>query len=355
MRVLFVTNMWPDAERPWYGTFVKTQADSLERIGVDVDVLAIRGYAGRSAYLDAARELRRRARRPDFDLIHAHYGHSAVVARLQRARPLVVSYCGDDLLGTPDAEGRATLRSRAEAAVFRQVARVAAATITKSAEMERALPRSCRARNRVIPNGVDVVRFAPIPREEARRRLGWDTDAPIALFVGNPAIARKNFALARAATERAAARLPGLELRPAQGYPPAEVPVLMSAADVLVLTSLSEGSPNVVKEAMAAALPVVSTPVGDVEERLRGVEGCHVCGFAPDPLADKLVSAVRQGRSPAARAAIAELSLDNVAKRVHAVYRAVLAVPGGGVADLADPDYAGGDGAGAGLEAGTLR
>ena len=351
MKVLFVTNMWPDSERPWYGTFVKTQADSLAALGVDVDVLAIRGYASKGEYPAAARELVRRARRPDFDLVHAHYGHAAVVARLQRARPLVVSYCGDDLLGTPDAAGRATPRSRAEAAVFRQVARVAAATITKSGEMERALPASCRARNHVIPNGVDLGRFEPIPREEARRRLRWDPDAPVALFVGDPAIPRKNHALADAAVRIAAERVPGLTLRPAHGHPPAEVPVLMSAADVLVLTSLSEGSPNVVKEAMATALPVVATPVGDVEERLRGVAGCHVSGFAPEPLADGLVAAIRHGRSHEARAAIADLSLESVAKRVLGVYAGVLHGAGQGLADTYHRDYAGPNGAGLGAGA----
>src|SRR5207244_2798257 len=62
MRVLFVSNMWPDEERPWYGTFIKTQAESLERIGVEVDVLPIRGYASRRAYLDALAQLRRMTR-----------------------------------------------------------------------------------------------------------------------------------------------------------------------------------------------------------------------------------------------------------------------------------------------------
>src|SRR4051794_13195343 len=55
--------MWPDDERPWYGTFIKTQADSLERIGLELDVLPIRGYAGKRAYADAVGELRRMGRR----------------------------------------------------------------------------------------------------------------------------------------------------------------------------------------------------------------------------------------------------------------------------------------------------
>ncbi|MEA2431825.1 MAG: D-inositol-3-phosphate glycosyltransferase, partial [Thermoleophilaceae bacterium] len=194
MRVLFVTNMWPDEERPWYGTFVKSQATSLERLGVEIEVIAIRGYQRRSEYLKAASSVRAAAR--GVDLVHAHYGHAAVVARLQKHAPLVISYCGDDLLGTPAANGSMTSRSRMEAAVFRRLAYVAKRTITKSEEMERALPRRCRARNHVIPNGVDLDRFAPAPQRQAREELGWPLDGPIALFAGDPSIPRKNYPLA---------------------------------------------------------------------------------------------------------------------------------------------------------------
>lgn len=320
MRVLFVTNMWPDEERPWYGTFIKTQADSLERAGVELDVLPIKGYASKRAYVDAVGDVRRRTAACEYDVVHAHYGHAAVVATARRRAPLVVSYCGDDLLGTPAEGGGLTPRSRVEAALFRQVSRLAAATITKSEEMERALPPARRPRNSVIPNGVDVERFAPQPRDDARRELRWDTEEPIALFVGDPAIARKNHALAAAATQHAAASVPGLRLQVAQGFTPDQVPTLMSAADALLMTSLWEGSPNVVKEAMAAELPVVAVPAGDVEERLRGVDGCFVRPYDAVALADALVEAIRHGRSPAARQAVSELSLENVARRVLDVY-----------------------------------
>jgi glycosyltransferase involved in cell wall biosynthesis len=227
------------------------------------------------------------------------------------------------LLGTPNGDGGLTTRSRLEAAVFRQVAHVAAATITKSEEMARALPRTARSRNQVIPNGVDLDRFAPAPRIEARRRLGWEPDAPVAVFVGDPGIPRKNHELAKAACAKASAELRDLRLEVAHGLSPAEVPLVMSAADALLMTSLWEGSPNVVKEAMAAELPVVAVPAGDVEERLSGVEGCFVCPYDAGMLSQALVEAVRHGRAPAARAAVSELSLENVARRVREIYERV--------------------------------
>jgi glycosyltransferase involved in cell wall biosynthesis len=139
------------------------------------------------------------------------------------------------------------------------------------------------------------------------------------LFLANPAIAAKNYPLAQATC----ARLPSVRLRVAHDLPPDEVPVLLSAADALLFTSVSEGSPNVVKEAMAAELPVVSTAVGDTPERLRGVRGCYVRDADPVALADALAGAIAGGRTPEARAAVAPLSVEAVARRVRDLYEHV--------------------------------
>ncbi len=324
MRVLFVTNMWPDAERPWYGAYVERQAESLGDLGLEVDVIAIRGYAGRAAYLARALDVLR-VRPGRYRIVHGHYGHAGVVARLQVGAPLVVTYCGDDLLGTADFDGTLTRRSAVEAAVFRQLARVCARTITQSEQMAGRLPAACRERNAVIPNGVDLDRFGPVDRAEARRTLGWAPSEAVVLFVGDPRLAVKNFALARETVARAAAGGAPVRLQVVSGRRPDEVPLLMGAADALLLTSRSEGSPNVVKEAMASELPVVATPVGDVRERLEGVPGCHVRPPEPGPLAEALVRALGHGRTPAARRAVAPLAVRAVARRILAVYEDALA------------------------------
>src|SRR4051794_32934631 len=198
LRVLFVTNMWPDERRPWRGAFVRTQAESLRGIGIDVEVFTVRGVGRRAAYLAAAARIAALNRDDGFDVVHAHYGHSGVVARFQLRAPLVVSYCGSDLLGARGSSGSVTPRGKLEVAAFRRLAWVSAATITKSHEMEDVLPRGCRGRNHVIPNGVDLDRFRRIDRDEARGRLGWGAGETAVLFVGNPRLAVKNFALAQA-------------------------------------------------------------------------------------------------------------------------------------------------------------
>ncbi|MCA1682456.1 MAG: glycosyltransferase family 4 protein [Actinobacteria bacterium] len=335
MRVLFVTNMWPDDQHAHYGSFVFSQARSLRELGLELDVLHVRGYMTHWEYARGMGQMLKRNFESDHDIVHAHYGHSAVVARVGWRRPLVVSYCGDDLLGTPlaDDPSRMSRGSRVLAGAFAQWGRLADATITKSEEMAAKLPATVRCRNHVIPNGVDLDMFKPIDRQHARRRLGWDADEKVALFVGDPSNARKNHPLAVAACRVAAARCPSLKLMSATAVAPELVPVWMSAADVLVHPSWSEGSPNTVKEAMACELPIVATPVGDVKERLRGIPGCHVVGLDPKEFADALLDAIEHKPCPAARTAVADLSLQHAAERIVAVYDSVLARRRRGPAD----------------------
>jgi len=318
-KVLFVTNMWPDEKRPYYGSFIASQARSLPRAATSVDVLYVRGFLGARSYAHALLAVPHTARREPYDLIHIHYGHTALASLCLRQRPLVISFCGGDLLGVPHKSG-ITTKSRVEVAVFRQVARTATMTITKSEEMQRALPRSVQARNVVLPNGVDLDVFSPRPRDQARAELGWPLDDKVILFVGNPDESRKNVALARDVAELVARQIHTARLHVAWGVRPDEVPCLMNASDCLLFTSRSEGSPNVIKEAMACALPVVATPVGDIPERLRDVGNCYVREASCQALADAVMLAFDHGRAPDARAAVEGLGISAVANRLTAVY-----------------------------------
>lgn len=330
MNVLWLTNMWPDAERPWYGSFVYSQAGSLERAGVELDVLYVPGYRGAREYARGAVEVLRHSRRRRYDLVHAHYGHSGVLARLQTGAPVLLSYCGDDLLGSPTADGAGlTRRSVALASAFARLSHLVSATITKSQEMEGKLPAATRSRNTVVPNGVDLSRFEPIPRPAARSRLGWSARRKNVLFVGNPAFPRKNVKMARAVCGELAGRGVEVDLRVAWEVEPSEIMVWMAASDALLFPSLFEGSPNTVKEAMAMELPIVSAAVGDVPERLRGVEGTFVTELDVHAMTDALEGALEYERAPAARAAVAELSVERIAERLVALYGSIASRAGG--------------------------
>jgi glycosyltransferase involved in cell wall biosynthesis len=317
--VLFITNMWPDERRPYYGSFIASQAHSLRDAGVGVDVLYVRGYLGPHIYAKALAAVPRAARRRRYDLIHVHYGHTAAVSLGVLQRPLIISFCGMDVTGA-QREGGITPRSRVELTLFRQLGRFSDATITKSLEMELALPRSLRARNHILPNGVDLQQFAPRPRSESRAVLGWDPDEKVILFLGNPRDPRKHVELAQQAAALVARRRRRTRLHIAWAIAPTDVPTYMNAADCLVFPSRGEGSPNAIKEAMACELPIVATAVGDIRERFEGVEGCVICEPTPAAFADGLMAALDIDRVPGARDAVRELGIERIADRLLAIY-----------------------------------
>lgn len=323
LKTLWVTNMWPDETRPYYGNYICTQAESLWRLGLDVDVLYIRGLLSQRAYFQTLPAVRSRIQDQSYRLIHAHYGHTAAMAATARRHPMIISFCGEDLLGAPRKYGN-TLKSTIELNVFRQLPRLADATITKSQEMASKLPATLQQRNTVLPNGVDTEMFQPRARSEARQRLGWDRDDKVVLFLGDPGDPRKNVALAQEAMRHVQADRRDVRFEIGFGLEPNLVPSLMSAADCLVFPSRSEGSPNAVKEAMASALPIVAGPVGDIPERFRGVEGCFLCPLEPEPFAAAILKAIEMDRAPAAREAVREVSMDAIAQRLGNLYRSVV-------------------------------
>jgi glycosyltransferase involved in cell wall biosynthesis len=322
--VLVVTSGWPNEDDGTFGIFIKRQMESLIERGLRCDVLFVRGYRSPFAYPLAALRLfswslpgaHRRYR-----LLHAHGGEAALAAAFYRRAPLLVSYLGSDLLGAPRADGEVYLARRIRRAVIRQHSRLTARTITKSRDMQSVLPGSVRARNTVLPNGVDIDLFRPIDRAAARRELGMDMHERVALFVADPSVPGKRYWLAEAAVKRARRLLPDLRLQIAQGVAPDRVPWLMNAADCLLLTSVTEGSPNVVKEALMCNLPVVATPAGDVAELVEGVEPSYVCEPSETALSGALVECLREPRRSNGRDASDRLDARIVADSLLALYK----------------------------------
>jgi glycosyltransferase involved in cell wall biosynthesis len=301
---------------------VARQIESIRAQGADVRILEIRGVK-RLKYLQCLGSLRSMAR--SVDLIHAHYGYCGWLSRSQFHKPVVVSFMGSDLLGAPDASGRVSLASRLVVQADRWLARAVDAVIVKSPGMAQVV---APVQAHVIPNGVDVQVFQPKELPQVRRLLGWPEGRRYVMFPGDPANPRKAYPLARAAVKRAAPwiREP-VELFPLSGISPEHVSVYMNACDAMLLTSFLEGSPNVVKEALACNLPVVSVPVGDVADLLAGVAGCALCPRDPDALAGALVHILREPNRTDGRIALQRKGLDlqSVAQKVISLYEAVLA------------------------------
>jgi len=326
MRVLAVTNMWPTPARPAAGALVAQQVDGLRRAGVEVDILHVdRVERGMRCYARLGAVCREAAARAD--VIHAMYGGilADIVTRAARGRPTVVSFCGSDLLGEPLAPAPRRLLAWAGTVASRRAARRATAIVVKSRNLARALGRAAPPeRVHVIPNGVDLSRFRPLDRTACRRALGWDADVPQVLFPTTDGAAVKRRPLAAAALaelERSGVRTVMRELK---GVPHEDVPMWINACDAVLVTSAHEGSPNVVKEALACGVPIVSVDVGDVRERIAGLDGCHIVEAAPQALARALRAVLDGPRRIDARGRVEPLSLQQVSTRLVSVYRTAL-------------------------------
>lgn len=333
LRVLTVTNMYPTPAYPMFGIFVAEQVASLRRRGLDVDVLFVNGKeGGRQAYLRGFGRVRGAVARGAYDLVHAHYVFSGIMAFGQgqlpfgrRPLPIVLTQHGIE-----------TQRGWT-APLCRWTSRRVDRTIATSDRVQAAL--GLPGVN-VLPCGVDTELFRPAPAADARAALGLPQDKKLVLFAGmrRP---EKRLDLIEAAVARVqAASAPDLmvgaegsrassgaaaELVVAHNEPHDRMPLYMNACDVLILASDGEGSPMVIKEAMACGLPIVSVDVGDIAKVIGGTAGCYVVERDVPALADGLLSALGFGRRTEGRAAIMHLSLDAIAARLEEIYRDVLA------------------------------
>jgi glycosyltransferase involved in cell wall biosynthesis len=321
IRVLMITAGWPQPGQPQTTHFVRRQAEFLQRAGVLVDVFHFRGAKNPWNYASAWLKVRPRIRSGRYDLVHAQFGQSGVLA-LPKRLPLVVTLRGSDILGIVGKDGRYTLAGRVSQFVARLAIRRADAVVVVSEHMRAYFDTAAPVT--VLPSGLDFDLFQCVPRDEARRRLGWSLDKRLVLFAGNPEQPRKRFPLAKAAIDILNRTLPA-ELVVAWGVPHTDIPLYMNACDAFVFTSMQEGSPNVVKEALACDLPVVSVPIGDVAERLEGIEGCALCADErPETIAAALERVLRRGQRVAGRRAVAHLAEEAITDRLIGVYRSAL-------------------------------
>jgi teichuronic acid biosynthesis glycosyltransferase TuaC len=288
---------------------VRQQAEQLRRFGHTVDVVNIPGFRSRLNYLKGAVDVVRKTRTTQYDIVHAHYGLTAVPAWFRLGAPLVMTLHGSDVLGR-----------RVDRLCSWFMSRIADAVIVVSEEMRRRIPGF------VIPCGVDLNLFRPLDRHEARARLRWPSDRYLILFPFDPRRRVKRYDVARAGVDRLTKEGIAAELMTVFGVDSREMPWHYSAADAMVLCSDSEGSPTSIKEALACDLPVVATDVGDVREIFRGVPGTWLCARDAADIARCLREALTAPRTGGfeRRAAMAKYNQALTVARIIGVYNTVL-------------------------------
>jgi teichuronic acid biosynthesis glycosyltransferase TuaC len=327
--VFMIVNGLLEESEPQFPTFVRSQAEALRNAGWQVSVGVIYDRTSVQGILRNIRRLNKEVAAVNAQVIHAQYGSvTAAIARLIKGPlPLMISFGGDDLLGTPQPGLGWRLRERCARAIGLWAARKAAAIIVKSRNLFDGLPPNLRDRATILPNGVDTSWFRPMDKEECRSKLGWQRKSKIVLFNAsrNEDQAVKNPALARETVSLLTGSFPNVSLHMISNVSSSDVRLMMNAADCLLVTSLHEGSPNIVKEAMACNLPVVSVPCGDVAERLQLTFPGGVGPYDASALAEIIAKVFRADcRSNGHEQLIAQgLTASEVAETLGKIYRNV--------------------------------
>lgn len=294
---------------------IKNQGNSLINIGdYRIEYYFIKGK-GICGYLKKILPLRKYLKQNNFDVIHAHYSLSAFIASLAGARPLVVSLMGSDVKS---------------GWFYKWIIRVFnycffwKVIMVKSEDMKEALGMK---KVFVMPNGVDLGRFKPLDKIECQLKLGWNVNRRHLLFAANPERYEKNYALVESAVN--IINDANIQIHFLKNIPNAETPFWYNAADVVILTSLWEGSPNAIKEAMACNCPIVATRVGDVEWLFGDEVGCFLTDFDINICVRQINEAIlfsRENGKTNGRRRINMLGLDskNVAGKLEDIYKSIL-------------------------------
>ena len=285
------------------------QGQSLERLGIEVDYFDILGK-GIIGYLKNIIRFRKKVRSSNADLIHAHYSFSGFLAVLSfSGAPVVTSLMGSDV----KSDGKYRLIIYLFYFLFWKK------TILKSTDMKRHLGLK---NVEVLPNGVDTDLFFEMNKCQARQKLNLKMDDKIVLFAADPTRPEKNYSLAEEAIELVGLNIKTLFLK---GIQPNEVRDYYNASDLVLLTSLWEGSPNVVKEAMACNRPVITTDVGDVSWLIGNTPGCFVTTHSALEIATKIRHCILHVDKSQGRNRIMSLKLDSVSVSVKLfdIYRSI--------------------------------
>jgi len=306
MRILFICS-----GNKGISPIVKSQAESLKNKEIEFKIFPIIGK-GVWGYFKNIPEIKKQITIFKPDIVHSHYSFCGIIASLAAKKiPVVASLMGSD-----------TYQSKLMKLTIRYFANYRwSKTIVKSEDMKIRLGLNNAV---ILPNGVDLNLFKPLDKKECRNKLGWDLDKKYILFASNPARPEKNFALAKHIVENL--NNDKIELKVVFGVDHKLMPIYLNAADVFLLTSKWEGSPNIVKEAMDCNIPVVATKVGDIEYLFGDTEGYYYTDPDPDKLAEKINYFLNNDIKPNGRQRIIELKLDSesIADKLIKLYQEVL-------------------------------
>ena len=286
--------------------FVREQAESLVKQGLSVDFFLIKGK-GLFGYLKNYFLLLKKIRYEKYDLLHAHYGLSGLLATIQLSVPVVITFHGSDV------------NIKKNYLFSRIASRLSATNIFAHQKLPEKL-KIYREPLNIIPCGFDNNLFFPIPKDEAREILKWEKSARYIVFSSAFDNKIKNVQLAWSAISE----INNCKLVELKGYEKEKINLILNASDLLLVTSLSETGPIIVKEALACNCPIISTNVGDVQKLIKNVQNCYISSYNPDDIKKKINLVFMNNKRTNGEQAIKNFKLENIAYKVIDVYKNTL-------------------------------
>ena len=293
-------------------TVVDNQITSLKK-KASVEIFTYVIKKGGLEYLRSIKNLRVLVKKQQIDVIHTHYSFSGFVAGLAfTGKPIVCSLMGSDVLSS-SLERRVL---RAFEKLFWKI------TIVKSKEMQSLIPNS-----KLVPNGVDLKNFRMIEKNKAQNKVRFDHRKINILFVAtSPEVPVKNLKLAKNAIQFLNSELKEnrFVLNILSDIDYKELPYYYSAANMLIMTSLSEGSPNVIKEAMACNCPIIATDVGDIRELTNRVAECRIVKYEVKSVVEAIKDITSSGKRSNGRARLEKISSVKIVNELVSIYQSII-------------------------------
>lgn len=285
--------------------FIQDQTRAISQKGVEIDFFLIKGR-GFMGYIKNLLSFYKKINTSKPDIIHAHYGLSGLFACLQFKVPVITTFHGSDV----------------NLDKIRPFSKVALLLSKYSIFVSEKLAKKAKAKKNysIIPCGVDFDLYFPIEKNLARQKLGFKENEIFVLFSSSFDYYEKNYPLAKKAIDILDENVNLIELK---GYSREEVNLLLNACDVALMTSIFEGSPQFIKEAMASNCPIVSTDVGDVKSVIKETIGCYITSYDAKDVALHLKKALDFNGKTNGRENIRPLKSNFISNRIIEIYKII--------------------------------
>lgn len=288
-----------------YKSFVYDQAEELKKQGCKVSYFLIKGK-GLKGYLINRKKLRSFIKANNFDIIHVHSGLSALLVAISTNKKFVVTFHGSDINNLPERILSILPILKSSWNIF----------VSKDLQNKALFNR--KNKSSVIPCGVDSSLFRFIDKKKARKELGFNSEEKIVLFSSSFNNTVKNYPLAKAAIDKSKFNIKFVEIL---NKTREDVVLMLNAADLLLLTSFTEGSPQIIKEALATNCPIISVDVGDVVDRIVDVEKSYIIASRDkNEIAEKIDLCLSDNKRSNGRLKISNLENKTLVKKIINIY-----------------------------------